>query len=147
MAYLSLLLVALLACSQDEETTYTQYNAEDNSVEVQVGSDTVLEAVSVTLTSNTGEVDIGTGTVDPGGGPIGTVHRVSVVLAESYASDVDRATVRTDSGDRGEDEYTLLADSAEEGVWAFELESSGEPGETRTDTLTFRLWTEDAAEE
>jgi len=144
-------LVLLLACTQAEETTYEQYNADDNSVEVEVGTDTryvladdgvtqVPEAAETALTSNTGTVEIGTGTVTPSAGPIGTVHVVSVDIDEDYAADVDRVTVRTSSGDRGEDEYDLDRDSTGEGYWVYKLESVGEADEQRTDTLTFRLY-------
>jgi hypothetical protein len=151
-------LVALLACTPDEEVTYAQFNADDNSVEVEVGVDTryvlsddgvteVPESVETVLTSNTGTVEIGTGTVTPSAGPIGTVHEVSVEIADDYAADVDRVTVRTSSGDRGEDEYDLDRDSTGEGYWVYELESVGEEGEQRTDTLTFLLYEEVDTEE
>ncbi len=150
-------LALLLACVEDDETSYVQYNGDDDSVEVQVGVDTVYvtdedgnevaETASTVLTSSTGAVEIGMGTVDPSAGPIGSVHRVSVEVYEEYASEVDRVTVRTDSGDRGQDEYDLERDSAGEGWWVYELESVGEEGEERTDTLTFLLYQEEKTEE
>ncbi|MDP2306502.1 MAG: hypothetical protein Q8P18_10800 [Pseudomonadota bacterium] len=151
-------LALLSACVVADDVTYLQYNGDDQSVSVDVGSDTryvldddgvteVPEAVSVVLTSSTGAVEIGSGTVSPSAGPIGTIHRVSVEISEAYAEDIDRVTVRTDSGDRGEDEYDLERDSAGEGYWVFELESQGEDGEQRTDTLTFLLYEEVASEE
>lgn len=130
-------------CNNDNETTWTQYNASDNIVSIEVGAVDVMEAVTVTLTSNTGEVELGTGTVDPGGGPIGTEHKITVVVAEDYAPDIDRASVRLDAGERGEDEYDLDADATGEGYWVLSLVSVGDEGEARTDTLTFRLWTAD----
>lgn len=135
------LLFALTGCNKDDEVTWTQYNADDNTVSIDVGAAEVEPAVSVTLTSNTGEVELGTGTVDPGGGPIGTQHQATVVVSEDYASDIDRVSVRLDSGDRGEDEYDLDADATGEGYWVITLTSVGDEGETRTDSLTFRLWT------
>ncbi len=139
-----LALAGLSGCNKDEETTWTQYNAEDNTLSIDVGAAEVEDAATVTLTSNTGSVEIGTGTVDPAGGPIGTTHTVTIEVYEDYASDIDRASVRLDSGDRGQDEYTLDEDATGEGYWVIQLESVGDEGETRTDTLTFRLWTEDA---
>lgn len=154
-------LAALIGCTSDEETTYTQFNAEDNSVLIEVGVDTVYEtddngdavydddgepvpmSASVTLTSTSGEYDVGTATVTPSAGPIGTTHTVMVEVDSDYTGDVDRASVRTDSGDRGEDEYDLDEDSAQDGLFVLELVSYGESGETREDTLTFRLWTAD----
>lgn len=135
----------LFGCTKDEDTTWTQYNAEDNTVSIDVGVAEVTDAETVTLTSNTGSVEIGQGTVDPAGGPIGTTHTITVEVYEDYASDIDRASVRLDSGDRGQDEYNLDEDATGEGYWVIQLESVGDEGETRTDTLTFRLWTEDAA--
>jgi hypothetical protein len=151
-------LTLLSACVESDDVTFTQYNGDDQSVSVDVGSDTrfvladdgvteVPESAAVVLTSSTGAVEIGTGTVTPSAGPIGTMHTVMVDITEEYAEDVDRVTVRTDSGDRGEDEYDLERDSAGEGYWVFELESQGEDGEQRTDTLTFFLYEEVASEE
>jgi len=133
------LVLLLLAC-KDEEVTWTQYNATDDAVTVQVGASELLPSVSTPLRSNTGAVEVGTGTVDPGGGPVGTLHTIRVELDEAYVDAVDRASVRTSSGDRGEDEYDLTADSAGEGLWVYTLESVGEEGEAREDVLTFRLW-------
>ena len=75
-------LAFLLACTEDDETSYVQYNGDGDSVEVEVGGPTrfvtdgegneVAETVSTVLTSSTGAVEIGTGTVDPSAGPIGS---------------------------------------------------------------------------
>lgn len=135
-----LLAALLVACSQEEESTWEQYNATDNTLSVEVGVAEELPLVETTLTSNTGAVEIGTAWIDPGGGPIGTVHTIQVQVSEDYKDDIDRVSVRTASGDRGEDEYDLDKDSTGEGYWVTELESVGEEGEVRTDTLTFRLW-------
>jgi hypothetical protein len=136
------LALVLLGCTGSEETSWEQYNATDNSVTVQVGVEETLPAVSVTLTSNTGAVDIGTGTVDPGGGPIGTIHTVQVQVLDDYKDDIDRVSVRMDSGDRGEDEVDLEKDSTGSGYWVTQVQSVGESGEVRDDTFTFRLWRE-----
>jgi len=133
---------ALLACEEDAEPTYEQYNADDESVAIEVGADEELADVATSLHSSTGEVEIGAATVGPGGGPIGTLHTVIVEVFDEYASDIARASVRTASGDRGEDEYDLDADSTGEGIWKIEIQSVGEEGEVREDTLTFRLWKE-----
>ena len=149
----AVVLTLLFACVEDDETSYVQYNGDDQSVTVDVGVETryvlaedgvteIPEVASVVLTSSTGTVELGTGTVSPSAGPIGTIHTVTVEVVEEYAADIDRATVRTDSGGRGEDEYDLERDSTGEGYWVFELESEGEDGEQRTDTLTFLLYEE-----
>jgi hypothetical protein len=183
-----LALAALLACSEDDETTWEQYNGEADSVTVSVGEDTryvaagdpagdcaaaagvevddtdtgdtsadtgagdadtgdtgagdVPEVASVALTSTTESVVIGWGCISPSAGPIGTVHTIRVEVLDDYEAGVDRVSVRTDSGDRGEDEYDLDHDSADIGFWMREIESVGEEGETRSDTITFRLWSE-----
>jgi hypothetical protein len=137
--------LVVAACDTDTETKWDQYNADDNTVDVQVGTTcdpSPCDPVETTLTSNTGAVEVGSGTVDPGGGPIGTLHTVEVVVSDDYAEDVGRVTVKTDSGDRGTDEYDLVKDSTGEGYWTTEIESVGEEGEVRTDTLTFRLYQE-----
>lgn len=150
-------LALLFACVEDEEATYAQYNGDDENVSVEVGADTrfvldedgaeVPETVSVPLMSSTGAVEVGTGTVSPSAGPIGTVHAVLVEVSSDYAGDVDRVAVRTASDSRGEDQYDLDRDSAGEGYWVFELESQGEDGEVRTDTFTFLLYAEEDSEE
>ncbi len=140
-------LAGLLAgCTGSTGTTWVQYNAADNTVSIDVGAAAVEDPVSVTLTSNTGAVELGTGTVDPGGGPIGTMHTVTVSVSSDYASDIGRASVRLDSGSRGVDEYDMDADSTGEGYWVVQLQSVGDVGETRTDSLTFRLWTASGAD-
>lgn len=151
-------LFALMACDSTSETTYDRFNADDNAVTVSVGTDTVYEtdetgaavlddsgepvpvSVSCLLTSTADEVELGTGSVTPSAGPVGTLHTVWVELNEDYASDVDKVQVTTSSGDRGEDTYSLDADSAGDGVWVMELVSYGEEGEVREDTLTFSLF-------
>lgn len=137
-----MLVLLLVACDQGEATTWKQYNAEDNSVVIEVGMAEVLPAVTTALTSNTGAVELGAASVDPGGGPIDTMHTIEVQIESAYAEDIDRVSVRLDAGDRGVDEFNLEADSTGEGIWVLQVRSVGEAGETRTDTLTFRLWDE-----
>jgi hypothetical protein len=84
---------------------------------------------------------VGLARVDPGGGPIGTSHEIVIEVFDAYQDVVDRASVRTSSPGRGEDEYDLDQDSADEGVYLITLESEGDLDELREDTLTFRLWT------
>ena len=63
-----------------------------------------------------------------------------VIVADEYENLVDRVTVVTDSPDRGIDEYSMVQDSADEGYYKLSLQSTGEQGEERIDTLTFRLY-------
>jgi len=133
-------LLGLAACDQAEEVTYVQYNASGELLTIQVGAETLLEPSSIELNSSTGSVVVGTATVDPAGGPVGTEHTVTVEVSDDYENDITRVTVRTDSGDRGEDEYELEGDSADEGFWKLTLVSAGEADEVREDTFTVRLW-------
>ncbi|GDX80121.1 hypothetical protein LBMAG42_19320 [Deltaproteobacteria bacterium] len=135
------LVFVLVGCDDTTTTSWEQYNAEGDSVTVAVGAAELSAAVSTTLHSSTGEVEIGTASVDPGGGPIGTTHTVLVSVTDTYAADVDRVSVRTTSEGRGEDEYDLDADSTGTGIFKKELVTHGSETETREDTLTFRLWT------
>lgn len=135
-----LFLTVLTACGGDEEIVYEQYNALDDTLEIEVGIEDTLDPVDIVLFSTTGEVEVGTAVVRPGGGPIGTRHDMVVVVFDEYQDVVDRASVRTNSGNRGKDEYDLTRDSADEGVYKLTLESDGAAGEIRTDELTFRLW-------
>lgn len=136
-------LLALAACSQDEEVSYVQFNASGEALTISVGADELLEPSSIELTSTTGSVVVGSATVDPSGGPIGTEHQLTVEVSDDYEDQVARVSVRTDSGDRGEDEYDLDGDSADEGFWKITLVSAGEEGEVREDSFTIRLWEED----
>lgn len=142
---LLLVVSGLVACNKDDEVEYTQFNADDDEVTIEVGVDEELDPVETALNSSTGEVEIGWAEVRPGGGPIGTEHEIVVIVDDDYEDIVDKVTVRTDSGDRGEDEYDLDQDSADEGYYKVTLVTVGEEGEMRDDTLTFRLW--DAEEE
>lgn len=139
-----LALLLAVACTTSSETEWVAFNGDSDSVEVDVGAPEELPAVSVALSSTTGAVEVGVGSVTPGGGPIGTVHTITVQVYETYAPDIRRVSVRASSGDRGEDEYELARDSAGEGYWSFELESVGDADERRTDLFTFRLWEAEA---
>ncbi len=135
-----LLSLLLFGCTPDEEIVYEQFNADDDALSVEVGSASELEAISIDLHSSTGAVVVGQASVDPSGGPSGTVHTLTVEVYDDYEHIVDRASVRTDSGDRGVDEYDMEGDSADEGLYVLELTSVASDGESRTDKLTIRLW-------
>ncbi len=143
------LLLALLfmACKGDDEVEYTQFNVDDDEVVISVGEPEVLDPVSTVIRSTTGEVEIGSAVVSPGGGPIGTDHEVVIIVFDDYQDQVDRVSVRTQSPGRGEDEYDLIQDSADEGYYKLTITSAGEPDEKRDDTLTFRLWQASTTEE
>ena len=140
MRWLGLVLLGLVACNKDDEITYVQFNAKNDTFAIEVGVPEELPAVEGELHSSTGEVVVGTVEISPGGGPIGTTHSIVVKIDNENEDQVDRVTVRTDSPGRGEDEYKLTQDSADEGYYKTKLESVGAEGEERTDELTIRLW-------
>jgi hypothetical protein len=142
-----LVLFLVAACNRDEETAWAQVNASDDRLSIEVGVEELLDPVGISLRSSTGEVEIGYAEVRPGGGPVGTQHEIVVVVDDPHQDLVERTSVRADSGERGEDEFDLVRDSADEGYYKITLESVGAEGELRTDTLTVRLWQAVAAEE
>jgi len=120
---------------------WVRFNGDDQ-VDVEVTADPEPgDPVSIDLTSTTGAVVIGTATVDPGSGPVGTDHVVTVLVDEAYSGDVGRVVVSTDAGSRGVEDHTLQQDSADHGLWVRTLTSQGAEGEERTDTFTFELFT------
>lgn len=144
----TLLCLGILGCQQDEETVWVQFNATDDQLEVEItAAEDLGEAVSTELSSTSSTVVVGSASVDPGSGPVGTDHLVEVDVDFEWEDIIDRVSVRTDSGERGVDEYDLKRDSADHGHWWIELTSVGEEGEERVDVLTFRLWEQVAVEE
>ena len=137
------LLVAAAGCNKDSEPTYTQFNEADENLEIDVGAAKKEPLEAIELYSSTGEVTVGIASVDPGGGPIGTEHVIVVEVENAYENIVDRVSVRTSSAERGDDEYDMDPDSADEGFYKLTLVSVGKPGEVRTDTFTIKLWDED----
>lgn len=134
-------------CEEDQEPVWEQFNATDDQVSVEVGVEETLDAVTTFLHSSSGQVEVGEASVEPGGGPIGTEHLFVVQVYDDWEAQVERATVRVDSGERGVDEYEMTPDSADEGLYTTTLVSVGTEGETRTDTVTFRLWYDVSDEE
>jgi hypothetical protein len=133
-------LLSFLGCKDEEEIFYTQFNAKDDVISIEVGAVEELPPTTIDLHSSTGQVIVGSATVTPGGGPIGTTHVLTVEVLDDWEDQVPRVTVRTDSGNRGEDEYELTTDSADEGLHQIKLVSFGDEGESRTDIFTIRLW-------
>jgi hypothetical protein len=143
-----------IACNKDE-IDWVPFNAAHQTIEVDVlpvGSP-VGDQVSIDLLSNLGETKVGTATVDPGSGPVGTSHELTVRVLPDYVDLVGRASVEVKSeavsdlnGDgkddsRENDGYDLRQDSADPGLYAITLESLGADDEQRKDEFTVRLWT------
>jgi hypothetical protein len=152
---LPLLLVVLVGCPEDE-IVWVQFNADkDQTITVQVLPEGSPEGepVIIDLLSNLSTTVVGTATVDPGSGPIGTNHLLTVAVDDEYEEMVGRASVEVKSeavsdldGDgepdaRDSDGYDLRRDSADPGMYAITLQSLGAADEQREDEFTIRLWT------
>ena len=155
-------LAVLLACGEGNDTTWVQFNAEDDQyleVEVLPVGDVTGAPVTLDLLSNIGLTVVGTAEIDPGSGPVGTDHLVAVNVFDDFELQIQRVTVFISSepvsdldGDgvddaRSESEYELLHDSADLGAWARSFESHGADDEHRTDAFTFFLWEPEILEE
>lgn len=135
-------LIALLVagCTTDEDAGWVAFNAEDQALTVQVrDGEPSTDVATITLTSTTGAVEVGSASVDPDAGPVGTIHTVSVDVLEDYEEEVTRVTLES-VGERGEQRHTLVRDSADLGLWVVEIQSLGAEGESREDELVVRLW-------
>lgn len=124
-------------CSSTEEVR-ERFN-QDDSFEVSIGQE-VLPALEAPLSSTTGSIEVGMASLDPGGGPAGTLHTLEVWIDAEYAGEVDAASVVIDSGDRGERTLELVPDSADERLYWIELQSVGDLDETRTDVFNVQIW-------
>jgi hypothetical protein len=152
-AWLLIAPAVLAACGEDE-ITWVQFNADDQVLEVEVlpVGEPAGEPVSLALLSNLGRTEVGVAAVDPGSGPVGTDHLVTVDVYDAFEEEVLRVTVfiLTEAvsdldGDgepdsRSEEEHELRQDSADLGAWALEFKSLGADDERRTDQFTFFLW-------
>ncbi|MBN2799195.1 MAG: hypothetical protein JXX28_08625 [Deltaproteobacteria bacterium] len=138
-----LFFVGLSSCLE-EDVVWEQFN-QDDQLQVSVTASAELGApVSAALHSTTGAVVVGEVTVDPGSGPVGTLHTVSVAVLEDWVDVVSKVTLLTDAGERGVQETELWQDSADHGLWVRSVQSEGAVGESRTDTFTVQLWAEAA---
>lgn len=149
------LFIGIAGCGGDEETEYQLFNCEDDFTLMYVGVPDVwteeacdgvdsvqLRSSSCDIPANENSNDVGEANITPCGAPIGTEHQIVVKVNSLYKDQVDRVSVRINSGDRGEDEYEMERDSANEGLYKLTLESVGSEGELRNDTIHFKLWEE-----
>jgi hypothetical protein len=88
---------------------------------------------------------VGQATISPCGGPAGTEHEIVVKVNSTYSHQIAKVTAQLHSGPRGDDEYKLTPDSADEGLYKITLISVGSDGEERDDLIRIQLWTEDPA--
>lgn len=165
MTRASTIFLALLSVAcDDDETVWVPFNAEGESLTIGVGGeltpcpteeDPPLEGdlvCQIDLYSNLGVTLVGTATVDPARGPVGTEHFVTVIVFDDFETLVGKASVVVDSeaisdldGDgepdsRGEGEFEMRRDSADIGAYALTLQSLGAEDENRLDTFTIVLY-------
>ena len=133
-------LLGAAACAEDTEVAYDRFNATGEIIEVDVGAEELGEVASIELQSSTGAVTIGQASIDPDGGPSGTLHLLEVEIQEDYVHQVDKVSVEIDSGERGVQVIDLNADSAAESLYRIEIESFSEEGELRTDQFEIQVW-------
>lgn len=146
LAPVAVVFLAGFSCS-DDETVWKAFNADSDVITVEVTASEVGDPVTAELRSTTGATIIGSATVDPGSGPVGTVHQVTVDVLDDFVDRVGRVEVIADSGDRGARTFSLLQDSADAGLWVVDVVSDGAEGEVRSDTFTFALFEEVPASE
>ena len=145
----------LFACAGDE-VPLVPFNAEEQDLTVLVQDDCTPEdaaAVSLTLLSNVGQIEVGYAEIAPGCAPLGSDHELFIEVLDEYEDLVDEAQVTaipeaaSDLDGDGEDEardratYTVPRDGADPGVFAISLRSLGAPGETREDRWRVTLVT------
>ena len=135
-------------CGEDDAISYSLFNCEEDSTFVHVGEAEILSGDDcdggdlLQLRSSSCEVSVGQASISPCGGPIDTEHEIVVNVNSTYTHEISKVTAVLESGQRGEDEYTLTPDSADEGLYKITLISVGSEGEQRDDLLRIKLWKE-----
>jgi hypothetical protein len=122
----------------DKNAYWAPYNGDADEVAVDVGVPEE-DARTADLVSTTGSTAIGQATIEPGAGPVGTEHTLTVILDDDFSEDVGRVTVEA-SSNRGLTTHELMQDSAQAGLWVVDVTSLGEDDEVREDTFRFILW-------
>ena len=117
---------------------------------IDIGADDLLtedQCESIPLRSSScladGQATIGEAYIWPCSAPVGTEHDIVIMVDRPHDQKIAKATVRLDSDARGEDEYRLTQDSANEGLYKITLISVGSEDEQRQDFVQFKLWEED----
>ena len=144
------LLLACTGCKKEEEITYRLFNCEEDSALIDIGSEDLLtedQCESIPLQSSSclddGQETVGEAYIWPCAAPVGTEHNIVIRVDRPYDQQIAKATVRLESDGRGEDEYRLTQDSANEGLYKITLISVGSQDERRQDFVQFKLWEED----
>lgn len=135
-------LLTLSACPGDTgvKLVRVQFNGTDDVASMRVAPDASQEDVEIDLSSTTGQISIGRVTISPGGGAVGTQHRVELVVFDEWEDRVKEVFVDAETENRGSRTLALVQDSADLGVWIQDLKSYGVDGEARTDTFRFTLY-------
>src|SRR5688572_27344966 len=91
-------LVVLAAC-KDDDVDWIEFNKTGQTIVVEVLPEGSPEGEPITLElkSNLDLTVVGDATVDPGSGPVGTLHQVAVILDDEYEALVGRVTVDVQS--------------------------------------------------
>jgi hypothetical protein len=146
----ALLLLSQSGCKKEEEVQYRLFNCEEDAASISVGAEPILtgddEACKpVTLLSSSCLEDetVGSAYIWPCQAPIGTEHDIWITVDPPYPNQIAKVTVRLQSDGRGEDEYRLTQDSANEGLYKLTLISVGSESEQRQDVVQIKLWEED----
>lgn len=128
-------------CGDGVSSEWQRFNHPNDLIEVVVSPDfDGVEAARADLTSSTGETIVGQVRISPGGGPVGTEHRVVVQVGATWERRVGRVDLRIESGARGTRTLPMERDSASAGTWVTDLRSYGQTGESRVDTFVVRLF-------
>jgi len=145
-----ILLLAFSGCKKEEEIQYRLFNCEEDSALIDIGADEILtedQCETIPLQSSSclsdGEETVGEAYIWPCAAPIGTEHDIVIMVDRPYDQKIAKATVRLESDGRGEDEYRLTQDSANEGLYKLTVISVGSERERRQDFVQFKLWEED----
>ena len=140
-------IVLSMGCDGEKKLVWSQFNGTDDALRIDVGgalpaADPVVcddGLACIELHSRVQDAVVGDATVEPSSGPVGTEHRVIVVVGDEWADLVDRVTVAVD-GNRGVGIFVLERDPANIGAWGLSLESLGLKNEAREDVWTVELW-------
>jgi hypothetical protein len=133
--------LALTGCQKDEGATWLRFNGDEDETYLEVtASEDLGDPAVIGLRSTTGATVVGSAVVEPGSGPVGTDHVVTVVLDEAYAERVQRVDMRAASESRGSRLFPMEQDSADLFKWVLDLTSYGVEGEERVDVLSFELY-------
>lgn len=133
---------ALCSCGDKTDTNYTQFNSTTDTITVQIRDD-IAEDTEIDLHSSTAQVIVGRAHLTPGGGPVGTEHRLVVEVFDTWQLEVVQVLLVVDSGDRGQTEFVLNRDSADPGYHQIDVVSVGDAGEIREDQFTIQLFRDD----